>query len=225
MQEVDAKDIPHLVREPASLRVAREILGMSAEQLAQMVQVEGGGRTVRRWEAGESVIPGPVTVIMETAMSCLAQRAGIMRQIEMIETGELRSGSISWVHPTGVDTTAENLETLKKHKRIFEESLEILTRGIVTEPGGPDQVHYYRLLSLDNPRQKQWSHPGEKSAEAALSYFAKQVCPGRHLVLCTIDDLRAEYALEKLRVIRTQHGGHYRIQPGELVDTLSVRTV
>lgn len=49
---------------PAELKSARHRLGLSAEAFARLVRVESG-RTVRRWEAGERDIPGPVTVVVE----------------------------------------------------------------------------------------------------------------------------------------------------------------
>jgi DNA-binding transcriptional regulator YiaG len=47
---------------PADLKAARHTLGLSAEGFARVVQVESG-RTVRRWEAGDRDIPGPVKVL------------------------------------------------------------------------------------------------------------------------------------------------------------------
>ena len=49
---------------PSELKSARHILGLSAEGFARAVGVESG-RTVRRWEAGERDIPGPVVVLLE----------------------------------------------------------------------------------------------------------------------------------------------------------------
>jgi DNA-binding transcriptional regulator YiaG len=49
---------------PTQLKAARHSLGLSAEAFARLVRV-GNGRTVRRWEAGEREIPGPVEVIVE----------------------------------------------------------------------------------------------------------------------------------------------------------------
>ena len=49
---------------PADLKAARHVLGLSAEGFARAVRVESG-RTVRRWEAGDRDIPGPVTVLVE----------------------------------------------------------------------------------------------------------------------------------------------------------------
>lgn len=43
---------------PAELRVARERLGLTGDAIAQLLDVEG--RTLRRWEAGTSLIPGGV---------------------------------------------------------------------------------------------------------------------------------------------------------------------
>ena len=53
---------------PAELKTARHALGLSAEGFARLVQVESG-RTVRRWEAGDRDIPGPVIVIVEALMA------------------------------------------------------------------------------------------------------------------------------------------------------------
>ncbi len=48
---------------PEQLREARQALGMSAAKLAEALRLgRGGDRTVRRWEAGDRAIPGPVEV-------------------------------------------------------------------------------------------------------------------------------------------------------------------
>ena len=44
------------------LKAIRKKLGQSCEAFARTVRV-ASGRTVRRWEAGESDIPGPVQVL------------------------------------------------------------------------------------------------------------------------------------------------------------------
>lgn len=49
---------------PEELKEIRQGLGLSAEAFARLVRVESG-RTVRRWEAAERDIPGPVVVIAE----------------------------------------------------------------------------------------------------------------------------------------------------------------
>lgn len=48
-------------------RAIRKGLDLSAEGLANLLQVHSG-RTVRRWEAGEREVPGPVAVLL-TALS------------------------------------------------------------------------------------------------------------------------------------------------------------
>lgn len=58
---------------PAELKSARNALGLSAEGFARMVHVESG-RTVRRWEAGERDIPGPVIVLMRIIANVPAAR-------------------------------------------------------------------------------------------------------------------------------------------------------
>jgi DNA-binding transcriptional regulator YiaG len=58
---------------PDALKSARIALGLSAEGFAKLVHVESG-RTVRRWEAGERDIPGPVVVIVGALMESRAVR-------------------------------------------------------------------------------------------------------------------------------------------------------
>ncbi len=48
---------------PAEFKRIRHALDLSAEGLARVLQVHSG-RTVRRWEAGDRDIPGPVRVLM-----------------------------------------------------------------------------------------------------------------------------------------------------------------
>lgn len=58
---------------PADLKSARHALGLSAEGFASWVGV-AGGRVVRRWEAGDRDIPGPVKVLVTAAMESRAVR-------------------------------------------------------------------------------------------------------------------------------------------------------
>lgn len=53
---------------PADLKSARHALGLSAGGFASLVNVSDG-RTVRRWEAGERDIPGPVVVLTKALMT------------------------------------------------------------------------------------------------------------------------------------------------------------
>lgn len=63
---------------PADLKSARLALGLTAEGFAKLVRVESG-RTIRRWEAGERDIPGPVTVIVDLLLASpdARERCGI----------------------------------------------------------------------------------------------------------------------------------------------------
>lgn len=54
-------------------RAIRNGLGLSAEGLATILQVHSG-RTVRRWEAGEREVPGPVAVLLSALMESEAVR-------------------------------------------------------------------------------------------------------------------------------------------------------
>jgi len=49
---------------PTELRSIRAALGLSAQGLARILGV-AEGRTVRRWEAGDNDIPGPVAVLLD----------------------------------------------------------------------------------------------------------------------------------------------------------------
>jgi len=56
---------------PAELKKARESLGMTAEQMAKFLRVDGGFVTVFGWEAGRNKrgIPGPVQVLIEALVA------------------------------------------------------------------------------------------------------------------------------------------------------------
>jgi DNA-binding transcriptional regulator YiaG len=58
---------------PAQLKSARQALGLSAEGFARAVGVESG-RTVRRWEAGDRDIPGPVIAWLDLVLHLPAAR-------------------------------------------------------------------------------------------------------------------------------------------------------
>lgn len=59
---------------PEELKSARHALGLSAEGFAQWVNVQGG-RTIRKWEAGDRDIPGPVQVLVRAALESADVRA------------------------------------------------------------------------------------------------------------------------------------------------------
>jgi hypothetical protein len=51
---------------PDEIRQARKALGLSTNGLAEALRLgKGGGRTVRRWEAGETPISGPASVAVQ----------------------------------------------------------------------------------------------------------------------------------------------------------------
>lgn len=58
---------------PDELRVARQALGLSAQGFARLVGIESG-RTVRRWEAGERDIPGPLVVLLRVLLALRSAR-------------------------------------------------------------------------------------------------------------------------------------------------------
>jgi DNA-binding transcriptional regulator YiaG len=58
---------------PDEIKAARQRLGLSANGLAEALRLgKGGGRTVRRWEAGDVAITGPASVAIELML----ERAG-----------------------------------------------------------------------------------------------------------------------------------------------------
>jgi DNA-binding transcriptional regulator YiaG len=59
---------------PEELKSARHALGLSAEGFARWVNV-ASGRTVRKWEAGDRDIPGPVSVLVKATMENRSVRA------------------------------------------------------------------------------------------------------------------------------------------------------
>jgi DNA-binding transcriptional regulator YiaG len=59
---------------PDELKSARYRLGMTQHQLAEALQLGiDGKRSVRRWEAGERPISGPVAVALRLMLERLAQ--------------------------------------------------------------------------------------------------------------------------------------------------------
>jgi len=218
--------IPLLVRKPEELQAARRALGLSAEGLARMVRVESG-RTVRRWEAGEREIPGPVTVVMETAMDFLRQRNDILQQLALLETGKINN-QMSWDGKM-VDTTEDNISRLIAAKSSLEDALTILTRHALSDAPVSNKVHWYALTRMTPTsipsEEDDWSMPGELSCEAALAYFEKSTGFNCHLELCESDDFDAEFTLEKREVLRTPSpsGAARWLRPGELVDCFYVR--
>lgn len=58
--------VQHTPMTPSEIKTARKALGFSANGLAEALRLgKGGGRTVRRWEAGDTPISGPATVAIE----------------------------------------------------------------------------------------------------------------------------------------------------------------
>ena len=212
---------PTFVRTPEALKSARAALGLSADALARIVRVEDG-RTVRRWEAAEREIPGPVIVILETAMGYLDDIKLIDTQLKMMRSGEMRTGSTT---PTGrVDTTAADIERLTASRKNLIEALEILTRQPASD--GSNRVHWYTLKRstplFDPPQKDEWTVPGELSPEAALAYFEKYEGFTDGLAICDEDGPLGEFTLEKREVLRRQVGASQRLSAGKVIDTYQI---
>jgi len=178
---------------------------------------------VRRWEAAEREIPGPVIVILETAMGYLDDIKLIDTQLEMMRAGKMRSGSTTTAGR--VDTTAADIARLTASRQNLIEALEILTRQPASD--GSSRVHWYTLKRstplFDPPQKDEWTIPGELSPEAALAYFAKYEGFADGLEISDEDGLLTEFVLEKREVLRRQVGASQRLSAGKLVDTYLVR--
>jgi hypothetical protein len=193
-----------------------------------MVRVEDG-RTVRRWEAGNRGIPGPVTVLLETAMSYIAEKERILTQLDMLQSGKMRTGTSRGNRM--VDDTPETIARLSEAKASYDNALKTLTILTRQPPVGgiSDQVHWYhlrRLTPLFEPARKDdWSVPGELSCEAALAYFEKHEGFGEGLEICEDWDSTAEFTLEKRLLLRTQSpsGASQWLRAGNMVETYFVR--
>ncbi|MDA9463072.1 helix-turn-helix domain-containing protein [Bradyrhizobium sp. CCBAU 53415] len=211
-----------LVRTPEALKDARATLGLTADAFARIVRVEDG-RTVRRWEAGEREIPGPVIVILETAMGYLDSIKLIDQQLEMLRSEKMKRGETT---PAGrIDQTAADIERLTVSRKSLVEALEILTRQPADD--GSDRVHWYtlqRATPLFDPSQKdEWTVPCELSPEAALAYFAKHEGFGEGLEIADNDGSLTEFVLEKREVLRRRVGASQRLSAGKVVDTYLVQ--
>jgi transcriptional regulator with XRE-family HTH domain len=214
-----------LVRTPEQLKEARQKLGLSAENLARVLRVEDG-RTVRRWEAGERAIPGPVTVIMETIMGNLAQQEMIARQLELLRAGKFKIGSQTTAGR--IDESPEEVTRLEMQRAELEGALTLLLRQPDTDAGPSDQVHWYQL-SRRTPKHQplesdDWTLPGELSPEAALFYFSKHERVAPALELCN-DDEPSEFILYQRELHRVSYGASVRLTPGRTIKSLSVRQV
>ena len=62
---------------PAELRTALPALGLTQVGFARLARVDP--RTVRKWAAGDSRIPGPVVVLIELLKACPEARQAMGR--------------------------------------------------------------------------------------------------------------------------------------------------
>ena len=210
-----------LVRTPEALKVARAALGLSADALARIVRVEDG-RTVRRWEAAEREIPGPVIVILETAMGYLDSIKLIDTQLETMRSGKMRTGETTLAGR--VDQTAADIERLTDHRKSLVDALEILTRQPADD--GSNCVHWYTLkrsTPAELSQRDEWTVPGELSPEAALAYFVKHGDFSDGLEIADEGGPLTEFILEKREVLRRQVGASQRLSAGKLIDKYFVK--
>jgi len=216
--------VPTFVRTPDELKAARQILGLSAEALVAMVRM-GDGRTVRRWESGESEIPGPVTVVLETAMNFLKQRDDLSLQLELMRAGTMKPGQMQFGGGGWKDTTDESIARVEEAKNSFEDALAILTRRPPNDGSHANKVHWYNLIKINpaNGENDRWSLPGEVSEAAALAYFVKVLALPFGLEVCAFEEMAVEYFLEKRIVINTSSGISQRLRAGDVVKTLGVK--
>lgn len=218
--------IPRFVRTAEDLKAARHALGLSADGLALMVRVEDG-RTVRRWEAGERPIPGPVTVIMEIAMDYLNRKIDLAQQLDRLNSGKMMVTGHFGLGPPKPTPADERIAAVEAELKEVEDALVIMTRRPPSNGSLASRaVHWYTLLRMtpkhNPPEEDRWTLPGETSPEAALLYFEKDSGFGA-LELCEAGDHRAEFLLEQRVADRQDFGASQRIRPGDLVQNFYVR--
>ncbi|GAC1336063.1 MAG: hypothetical protein NVS2B1_00770 [Bradyrhizobium sp.] len=199
-------DLPAIVRSPEALKAARDALGLSTDGLAQMLRIDDSS-IIRRWEAGDSAIPGPVTVVMEAAMNYLVKRRVIARLLEM--PGKDADQAAVFNILRSVD---DGLETLMRLPPANEAARE---------------AHWYHLWRQPPkyipPEKDEWSVPGELSPEGALVYFEKHEGFSGGLLLCDGVDLAAEFILEKRELLRTPRGDPLGFRAGKLLQKFHVK--
>jgi transcriptional regulator with XRE-family HTH domain len=214
-----------LVRTAEQLQEARKKLGLSAENLARVLRVEDG-RTVRRWEAGERAIPGPVIVIMETIMSNLADQEMITQQLEMLRAGKFKNREQTTAGE--IDHSAEEVTRLEMQRAELKGALTLLLRQPDADDGPSDRVHWYQLSRRtpkhQPPESDDWTVPCELSPEAALYYFVKHERVAPALELCG-DDEFCEFILYQRELHRISRGASVGFSPGKKIKSFSVRQV
>ena len=58
-----------IIETAEDVRIARKALGVTGAELARVLRLGAGGdRTVRRWEAGDVSISGPVAIALEAML-------------------------------------------------------------------------------------------------------------------------------------------------------------
>ena len=144
-------------------------MGLSADGLARILGIEGG-RTVRRWEAGDRELPGPVVVVMETALGYLRKIDMLSQQLDLLRSGRMHTGT------NGVDDTEGTIAALSEARKSYEEAYEILIRQPPPNSAAKE-VHWYHLRCLtphlEAGTKDDWSLPGELSPQAALVVLRK----------------------------------------------------
>ncbi len=162
-------------------------------------------------------------------MQFVARRDSILQQLNVYLPGAMRTGERKLPQAAVVDTTDAYVTRLLEHKQMFDDLLTNLTRQPSGESQSSFSVHWYHLKRMTPkyapPKKDDWSLPGETSPEAALAFFERHSHLGHGLELCDEGDMRADFLLEQLHVLRSQHGASYRIQPGELVKVFYVRPI
>jgi DNA-binding transcriptional regulator YiaG len=68
----------------ALFRRCREALGLSAEAMAKRLYISGGGRAIRKWEAGEHRIPGPAWVVLRYMLDDAENRFELVNKIDAL---------------------------------------------------------------------------------------------------------------------------------------------
>lgn len=73
---------------PAEIAEVRRNTGLTQAQLAAALRLgSSGGRTVRRWESGDTKLPGPVSIIYELLRHGTASIEGTALRLVVLEEG------------------------------------------------------------------------------------------------------------------------------------------
>jgi transcriptional regulator with XRE-family HTH domain len=112
---------------PIELREARRKLGLSTAALAKVLRLgSNGGRTVRRWEAGEFEPSGPVIVAIELMLEKPSAVAWLRREADKYQM---------WAKVAEAQGKAEYKASYEHARDALRAAADAFERGEHMEPG------------------------------------------------------------------------------------------